>query len=49
MDKFFRSFGGECELIERDFSHRLQDIEKEIEREREEQSKQSEKEENNKY
>lgn len=49
LDKFFRSFGGECELIERDFSHRLQDIEKEIEREREEQSKQSEKEENNKY
>lgn len=53
FDKFFRSFGQESELIERDFSHRLQDIEKEIEREREEQAQaeaqQSKKEENNKY
>lgn len=49
MDKFFRSFGQESELIERDFSHRLQDIEKEIEREREEQAQQLNKEENNKY
>lgn len=53
FDKFFRSFGQESELIERDFSHRLQDIEKEIEREKEEQAQaeaqQSKKEENNKY
>lgn len=49
LDKFFHSFGQESELIERDFSHRLQDIEKEIEREREEQAQQSKKEENNKY
>ncbi|MDE6868553.1 MAG: hypothetical protein K2J83_05375, partial [Clostridia bacterium] len=53
LDKFFRSFGQESELIERDFTHRLQDIEKEIEREREEQAQaetqQSKKEENNKY
>ena len=35
FDKFFRSFGRDMEeLFERDFSHRLQDIEKEIERER---------------
>lgn len=52
FDKFFGSFGRESELIERDFSHRLQDIEKEIEREREEaqaETQQSKKEENNKY
>ena len=52
LDKFFHSFGQESELIERDFSHRLQDIEKEIEREREEaqvETQQSKKEENNKY
>lgn len=52
LDKFFGSFGRESELIERDFSHRLQDIEKEIEREREEaqaETQQSKKEENNKY
>ena len=52
LDKFFHSFGQESELIERDFSHRLQDIEKEIEREREEaqaEAQQSKKEENNKY
>lgn len=36
MDKFFLSFGKESDLLERDFSHRLQDIEKEMEREREE-------------
>ena len=35
FDKFFASLGGECNYLERDFSHRLQDIEKEIERERE--------------
>ena len=52
LDKCFGSFGRESELIERDFSHRLQDIEKEIEREREEaqaETQQSKKEENNKY
>ena len=32
--KFFRSFGQESELLERDFTHRLQEIEEEIERER---------------
>lgn len=49
LDKFFLTFGQESEILERDFSHRLQDIEKEIEREREAQAKQSQKEENNKY
>ena len=52
LDKFFGSFGRESELIERDFSPRLQDSEKEIEREREEaqaETQQSKKEENNKY
>lgn len=51
LDKFFLTFGKESELLERDFSHRLQDIEKEIEREREEQAEtqKSNKEENNKY
>ena len=29
--KFLLSFGSESELLERDFSHRLQDIEKEME------------------
>lgn len=32
--KFFKSFGQEGELLERDFSRRLQEIEEEIERER---------------
>ena len=32
--KFFRSFGQESELLERDFTHRLQEIEEEMERER---------------
>ena len=32
--KFFRSFGNESELLERDFTRRLQEIEEEIERER---------------
>lgn len=51
LDKFFLTFGKECELLERDFSHRLQDIEKEIEREREEQAEiqNSNKEDNYKY
>ena len=34
IKKFFHTFGMESELLERDFSHRLQDIEEEIERER---------------
>lgn len=37
--KFFSTFGQESELLERDFSHRLQDIEAEIERERKQQEK----------
>ena len=32
--KFFRSFGNESELLKRDFTRRLQEIEEEIERER---------------
>lgn len=32
--KFFKSFGQDSELLERDFTHRLQEIEEEIERER---------------
>lgn len=32
--KFFKSFGADGELLERDFTHRLQEIEEEIERER---------------
>lgn len=32
--KFFKSFGQESELLQRDFTHRLQEIEEEIERER---------------
>ena len=42
FDKFFFSFGRDMEdLFESDFSHRLQDIEKEIERERAKQSGES--------
>ena len=36
--KFFKSFGADSELIERDFNHRLQEIEEEIERERKKKS-----------
>ena len=36
--KFFKSFGAESELIERDFNHRLQEIEEEMERERKKES-----------
>lgn len=35
--KFFKSFGQESELLERDFTHRLQEVEEEIERERKKQ------------
>ncbi len=46
IDKFFASFGRDLEeLYERDFSHRLQDIEKEIERERAKKNGESQKEE----
>lgn len=34
IKKFFRSFGQESELLERDFTHRLQEIEEEMEREK---------------
>ncbi|MDD7166144.1 MAG: hypothetical protein PUI31_05685, partial [Clostridia bacterium] len=34
FNKFLRSFADDSELLERDFSHRLQDIEKEMEEER---------------
>ena len=37
--KFFRSFGADSELMERDFTHRLQEIEEEIERERKKKNK----------
>lgn len=37
FDGLLASFGGESELLERDFTNRLQEIEKEIEQEREEQ------------
>lgn len=35
INKFISSFGRESELLERDFTHRLQDIEEELKRERE--------------
>ena len=37
--QFFSTFGRESEMLERDFSHRLQDIEEGIERERKQQDK----------
>ena len=37
IKKFLSSFGQECEYIERDFYHRLQEIEEEMERERKKQ------------
>lgn len=39
FDGFLASFGGESELLERDFSNRLQEIEEEIEQEREGQNR----------
>lgn len=36
--KFFKSFGQESELLERDFTNRLKEIEEEMEREKKEQS-----------
>lgn len=38
FDGLLASFGGESELLERDFTNRLQEIEKEIEQEREAQA-----------
>lgn len=50
IKKFLSSFGGECELLERDFTHRLSDIEAEIKRERDQttrkEKRENEKEEN---
>ena len=37
FDGLLASFGGDSELLERDFTNRLQEIEKEIEQEREAQ------------
>lgn len=41
IDRFFASFGRECQYLERDFSHRLQDIEQEIERKRKDEQEQA--------
>ncbi len=41
--RFFKSFGLQSELLERDFTHRLQDIEKEIEHERQKKKSQNSK------
>ena len=38
FDGLLASFGGESELLERDFTSRLQEIEKEIEQEKEAQT-----------
>lgn len=40
--KFIASFGRESELLERDFTHRLQDIQEEIRREREKENEKEE-------
>ncbi len=37
FDSFLVSFGGDSELLERDFTNRLQEIEKEMQEERERQ------------
>ena len=37
--KFIRSFGANSELLERDFFHRLQEIEEEMEQEKKENNK----------
>lgn len=39
LGKLFSSFGENNELLERDFSHRLQDIEREIEEQRAQEQK----------
>ena len=38
INKFLLSFGAECEFIERDFYHRLQEIEEEMKREKEKEN-----------
>ena len=40
VKRFYKTFGKDNELLERDYSHRLQEIEEEIEREREKKNKQ---------
>ncbi len=42
FNRFFVTFGRECHLLERDFSRRLQQIEEEMENEREKQNKKKE-------
>ena len=42
--KFFSTFGQDCQMLERDFSHRLQEIEEEMERERNKEKKKKEEE-----
>lgn len=42
--RFLSSFGGESQLLERDFTHRLSDIEEEIKREREQNTRPSKRE-----
>ncbi len=41
LDKFLSSFGGDSELLERDFTNRLQEIEEEMQEEREQQEQES--------
>ena len=48
LDRFFLTFGRDSQLLERDFSRRLQEIEEEIEKERKEQNAEAAAQENNK-
>ena len=48
LDRFFLTFGKDSQLLERDFSRRLQEIEEEIEKERKEQKAEAAAQENNK-
>lgn len=48
LDRFFLTFGKDSQLLERDFSRRLQEIEEEIEKERKEQNAEAAAQENNK-
>ena len=47
LDRFFLTFGKDSQLLERDFSRRLQEIEEEIEKERKEQNAEAAAQENN--
>jgi hypothetical protein len=47
LDRFFLTFGKDSQLLERDFSHRLQEVEKEIEQKQKEEQEQNAKEEQN--